>query len=237
MEKIEEYRHFVDKKTKEIFLKSFKSAINKVDKDKFSFIGIVGSIEKGISHDVDVLIFPNIKTKIGEAIIEIAKLYEVTEKELKKQHKRYYIVACPKFAMQEMTHHLAAIEEGASGMIPLHSMFFTNYRDFKKFSPKKWVERIKEKMITIHGDFEKTKKIPTLAQSKLEPYFFILDFEMNSRIKNFPRHLIRASAESLFEYLEKKYDIKVKKEVPHDIKELNKEFIRLMKLLDKKTYS
>jgi len=237
METLSEYRHIIDKKTKEIFLKSFKSAVNKIDKNKFSFVGIVGSIEKETSHDIDILIFPGLKTKIGESIIELAKLYEVAEKELKKHHKRYYIVACPKFAMQEITHHIAAIEEGASGMIPLHSMFFTSYKDFKKFSPKKWVKRIKEDIITIHGDFEETKKIPALSQNKLEPYFFVLDFEMNSRIKNFPRHLIRASAESLFEYLEKKYDIKIKKEIPHNIKELDKEFVRLMKLLDKKTYS
>jgi len=237
METLLEYRYIVDKKTKEVFLESFKKAVEQIDRTKFSFICIVGSIEKETSHDIDVLIFPGINTKIGDSIIELAKLYEATEKELKKHHKRYYIVACPKFAMQEMTHHLASIEEGSSGMIPVHSMFFTNYRDFKKFSPKKFVENIKDEMIKILGNFEDTKKLKNISQNKLEPYFFVLDFEMNSRIKNFPRHLIRTSAESLFEYLNKKYNIKVKTEVPHNINLINKEFERLMKELDKRTYS
>jgi len=236
METLNEYRHILDLKTKQVFLESFKSAIKKIDKNKFSFIGVVGSINEEKSHDIDVLIFPEINTKIGESIIELARLYELTEKELKKHNKRYYIVACPKFAMQDMMHHIATIEEGAAGMIPLHSMFFTNYRDLKKFSPKTFIEKIKKEIITLHGDFEKTKKLPNLPQSKLEPYFFILDFEMNSRIKNFPRHLIRASAESLFEYLMKKYHIILKMKVPHNIKEIDKEFVKLMKILDKKTY-
>lgn len=237
METVKEYRHIIDRKTKEIFLESFKCAIKKINKNKFSFIGIVGSIEKEISHDIDILIFPGIKTKIGESIIELAKLYELTEKELKKRHKRYFLVACPKFIMQEMTHHIAAVEEGAAGMIPVHALFFTNYRDLKKFSPKKFIKNIKKDMITLHGDFNNVKRIKALSQKKLEPYFWVLDFEMNSRIKNFPRHLIRTSAEALFEYLREKYHIKTKEEIPHDVKEIKKEFIKLMKELDKRTYS
>lgn len=222
---------------KEIFLKSFNSAINKIDKKKLGFIGIVGSIKKEKSHDIDILISPNIKVKIGEAIIELAKLYEITERELKKHHKRYYIVTCPKFAMQELVYHLTAIEEGSSGMIPLHSMFFTNYKDLKRFSPKRFLKKIKKELITLHGNFEVIKKLPILPQKKLEPYFFLLDFEMNARIKNFPRHLIRTSAEALFEYLHDKYDISVRKEIPHGIRDIEKEFVKLIKALDEKTYS
>lgn len=236
METLVEYRHSIDKKTKEDFLRAFNKALNKVDKSKFSFICTVGSTKEEYSHDIDILIFPGFKTKIGESLIELARLYDFTEKELKKIHKRYYLVACPKFAMQEMVHHIAAIEEGSSGMIPIHSMFFTNYRDFKVFSPKNFVKIVEQNSISLHGNLNAAKKLKALPQKKLEPYFFVLDFEMNSRIKNFPRHLVRASAESLFEYLNKKYNIKTKEEVPHDVKKIDKEFIRLMRLLDEKTY-
>ena len=132
METLQEYRHVIDKKTKEIFLKAFKSAINKINKKKFGFIGLVGSINEDRSHDIDVIIFPNFNVELGDAIIEYSKLYDVADKELKKYHKMYYVASTQKFAMQELVYHLAVGQEGSAGMIPVHSMFFTNYRDFKK---------------------------------------------------------------------------------------------------------
>ena len=236
METLTEYRYSIDKQTKELFVESFKKALNKVDKNKFGFIGIVGSLIKDKSHDIDVIIFPNFGAKIGEVIIEYAKLYDEVEKELKKHNERYYIAACQKFAMQELTIHLSAIEEGYPGMIPVHSLFFTNYRDFKKFSPTEFVKEVEKTPVILHGNLKDMKKLPTLPQKKLEPYFFVLDFEMNSRIKTFPRHLIRTSAESLFDYLNKKYNIDIKEKIPHSIKELEKNFVKLMHQLDAKTY-
>jgi len=237
MEKIEEYRHIITKEVKEIFLESFKSAIEKIDKKKFSFIGVIGSIKKDKSHDIDVVILPSKNTKLGEAMIELAKIYELTEQNIKKHHERYYIVTCPKLAMQEMVYYLAGTEEGAAGMIPVHSMFYANYNDLKRLSPKSFIKRMKENLITLHGSLKEAKSLPQLPQEKLEPYFFLLDFEMSSRIKNFPRHLIRASAESLFDYLKKKYQMKINEKIPHNIEEINKEFIKLLKILDKQTYS
>jgi len=236
MATLTEYRYSIDKQTKELFVKSFKKALNKVDKNKFGFIGIVGSLMKEKSHDIDVVIFPNFKAKIGEAIIEYAKLYDEIEKELKKHNERYYIAACQKFAMQELTIHLSAIEEGYPGMIPVHSMFFTNYRDFQKFSPAGFVKDVENNSIVFHGNLKDMKKLPAIPQNKLEPYFFVLDFEMNSRIKTFPRHLIRTSAESLFDYLNKKYNINIKEKIPHNIKEIKSNFVALMHQLDEKTY-
>lgn len=130
MQTIQEYRHLLGKEEQEIFLKSFKKAINKIDESKFGFIGIINPMNKEKSHDIDVLIFPNFNTKLGEAIIEYSKLYEETEKELKKYHKRYYLVIAQKFAMQELINHLSSNEEGSAGMIPIHSMFYANYKDF-----------------------------------------------------------------------------------------------------------
>jgi len=236
MEKIEGYRHFIDSKVKRLFINAIKQAIKRIDKSKLGFIGIIGSINKKQSHDIDILIFPNINTKIGEAIIEIAKLYNLTEKYLKKHHERYYVAASPKKATQEIIYYLAALEEGGPGLIPIHSLFFTNYRDFKKFNPKNFQKDIKKDLVTLHGNYNIIKKLPEMPQKKLEPYFFILDFEMTSRIKTFPKHLIRASAESLFEYLKKKYNIKTRK-TPHTIPTIQKEFISLIKILDEKTYS
>jgi len=236
MEKIEEYRHFVDSKIKKLFINSLKKAIKKIDSKKIGFIGVIGSLKEKQSHDIDILIFPNLNTKIGESIIEIAKLYDIIDSYLKKYHERYYIAASPKKAMQEIIYYLAAIEEGSPGLIPVHSLFFTNYKDFKKFNPKNFEKEMKKQLITLHGNFDIIKKLPILSQSKLEPYFFILDFEMTSRIKTFPKHLTRASAESLFEYLKNKYNIKTKKS-PHKIPEIQKEFKRLIETLDEKTYS
>jgi len=236
MEQIHQYRHFISKEVKEIFLDSFKKAIKKIDKKKFGFIGIVGSIEEEKSHDIDILIFPSKKSKIGEAMIELMKLYDETGKELKKHHERYYLSVSPRLDQQEITYYLSSLEEGGAGLIPIHSLFFTNYRDIKKLPPKDFLKSVKTKSLVLHGSWEKIKKLPVLPQKKLEPYFFILNFEMKARIKTFPRHLIRSSAESLNNYLRRRYKLNVKDKIPHNIKKLEKEFIKLMHELDKKTY-
>lgn len=237
MEHIQQYRHFIPKEVKEKFLDSFKKAIKKIDKKKFGFIGIIGSFEEEKSHDIDILIFPSKKSRIGETIIELMKLYDETEKELKKHHERYYLSVSPRLDQQEMTYYLSSLEEGSAGLIPIHSLFFTNYNDIKKLPPKDFLKSVKNKSLVLHGNWEIIKELPVLSQKKLEPYFFILNFEMKARIKTFPRHLIRASAESLSEYLKKKYNLKVKNTVSHDIRKLEKEFTSLMNQLDKKTYS
>ncbi len=99
------------------------------------------------------------------------------------------------------------------------------------------MKEIKKSLIILHGNFNIIKKLPKISQKKLDPYFFVLDFEMTSRIKTFPRHLIRASAESLFSYLKSKYGIKINDKIPSSIPEVHKEFKRLLKLLDQRTYS
>jgi len=60
---------------------------------------------------------------------------------------------------------------------------------------------------------------------------------MSARIKTFPRHNIRASAESLFSYLNDKYKIKTPKKIPSKIEDIQIEFIKLLRELDKITYS
>ena len=63
MEKIEEYRHFIDFEVKKLFINSLKQAIRKIDRSKLGFVGIVDSIKEKQSHDIDILIFPNTNTK------------------------------------------------------------------------------------------------------------------------------------------------------------------------------
>ena len=116
-------------------------------------------------------------------------------------------------------------------------MFFANYRDFSKLSPKSFVKKVEENIQVIKGNLKSMNKLPKLSQKKLEPYFFVLDFEMNSRIKTFPKHLIRSSTEALFEYLKKKYDIGISEKIPHNVLEIEREFVKLMHKLDEKTYS
>jgi hypothetical protein len=118
----------------------------------------------------------------------------------------------------------------------VHLLFFSDYRSFKRLNPVNFTEEIDKHKKSLYGDFDVINKLPNLPQNKIEPYFWILDFEMNARIKNFPRHLIRASAESLFEYLESKYGIKTEKKSIDNIKEIEEEFIRLLKKVDEKTY-
>ena len=57
METLNEYRHILDLKTKQVFLESFKAAIKKIDKNKFSFIGIVGSINEEKSLSINCLLY------------------------------------------------------------------------------------------------------------------------------------------------------------------------------------
>lgn len=236
MENLLGYRHFVDKETKEVFIECVKEAIKNFHIKKLGFIGIVGSFDQKYSHDIDLMIFPAKDAKIGEAMLELINFYREIDKILKKKHSRYYFVPCPRKAMQELVYYLASLEEGSAGLIPVHSLFFTDYKSFVRLNPSNFAEEIKKTMIPLFGDFKVIKELKELPQEKLEPYFWIVDFEMNARIKNFPKHLIRASAESLFDYLENKYGIQSKKKSIHDVVEIEKEFIRLLKVLDEKTY-
>jgi len=236
METLDSYRHKINKNLKKEFYKSFKEAIANIDIKKFGFIGIIGSFDKKESHDIDILIFPSKGAKLGETIIEIENLYSETEKNLRKINNKYYIAASPKKSIQELVYYLSSLQEGSIGLIPVHSLFFINYRDFKKFNPKDFEKQIKKDLITFYGDFDIIKQLPNLPGKILEPYFFILEFDMASRIKSFPKHLVRASAESLFEYLHKKYGIEVRDEPPYKIEDIHKDFRKLLYILDKKTY-
>ncbi len=237
METIHTYRHVLSKKIIIEFEDSVKNILKKNKFSKLGFIGIMVDYEKKEHHDIDIIIFPSEKAKIGEAMIELVKFYDLVEKDLQKKNERYYLATCPKMAMQEFMYYLAGIEEGSAGLIPVHSMFFTSYKDFKSISPKGFVKKFESHSRALHGNIEQAKKLSGISQKKLEPYFFILDFELNARIKTFPRHLIRTSTEHLFHYLKVKYQIPIKEKIPHTIKEIEKDFIKLMKRLDKRTYS
>jgi len=238
METKESYRHLIGKKEKDIVISELKYLIKnkKFDTSKFSFIGIVGSHQKEYSHDIDVLMFPSKKAKIGETLIEIGNVYEQLDKRIKKHSPHYYVSACPRKVMQEMTYYLSSLQEGSAGIIPIHSLFFTNYKDFKKFNPESFEKTIKEDMLVLHGSFNTIKELPELSQEKLEPYFFIRDFEMMSRVSTYPRHLVRASAESMIHYLRDKYKIKAPKNIPHDTPGIKKTIISFIKSVDRKTY-
>ena len=236
METIHNYRHIVDGKTAKIFEKALCKAIASKPYKKIGFIGIILDYKKKEHHDLDVLIFPQKNVKIGESILEVMELYKETEKELKKIHERYYLATASRKITQELTYYLAGLEEGSAGLVPVHSLFFPDYKSFIKYNPEKFVESIKDHLIELHGKFEIIKDIPEIPQEKLEPYFVILDFEMNARIRTFPRHNIRASAESLFNYLKDKYDLEVNAKIPEKIEEIEKEFKKLIMLIDKRTY-
>lgn len=238
MERIETYLHSAERKTKDIFLKCLRKALNKIDKSSLGFVGIIGSYAtKDYSHDIDVLIFPAKRAKIGEAIKAVTELYDEVDKLLKKEHERFYVAISPKMIMQEMIYYLASLEEGGVGLIPVHSLFFTDYKSFISINPKDFLKQIKKNLITIYGDFNVIKELPELPQKKLEPYFLIIDFEMNARIRTFPRHVIRSSAESLFSYLKHKYNIKIKNTNLYNLKDIEKQFVGILKILDKQNYS
>lgn len=237
MEQLTDYRPVIDKKTKDIFTKCLEEALDNIKLKHIGFIGIIGSFNKKYSHDIDILLFPAKDTKIGAAITEIGSLYAKIENVLKKHHERYYIVPCPKKAMQEMTYYLSTLQEGSAGLIPLHSLFYPNYESFKKFNPADFQRTIKSDLITLYGDFSVIKTQPKIPQKKLEPYFVILDFEITARTTTFPRHLVRTSAESLFSYLSEKYSIKITKKKFHNISEIRNELKNVLNRLDKVTYS
>ena len=238
METILEYRHIIDKKTKEIFLDSLRKVIKKLDLKEIGFVGVLGSLKKEYSHDIDILIFPSIKSRIGDSIISVSKFYDELEKELKNYHERFYPVVAPRKNMQEMIYYLAGLQEGGAGLIPIHSLFFTDYKSFNNFNPKNFQKEIKKTLITLYGNFDVIKKLKNdISQKKLEPYFWILDFEMSSKLKTFPRHLIRTTSESLFSYLKSKYHLKISKEKFHDMDDIEKEISRILKELDNKIYN
>ncbi len=236
METIHTYRHVIEVEIVKLFEEAIKTVIKRQPPKKFGFLGLVADYNKTLHHDIDLLIFPTMNAKIGESLIELTEFYSEIEKELKKKHERYYLATCTKKIMQELVYYLAGLEEGAPGLIPVHSLFFPDYPSFKRVNPISFEHEIKKHLIPLYGRFDIIKKIKPIPQEKLEPYFVILDFEMSARIKTFPRHNIRSSAESLFHYLKDKYGIKVINKLPHDIKEIEEEFVRLMRTLDERTY-
>lgn len=237
MEILNEYRHVLDRKTKNLFIKSLKRTIKKADLRNIGYIGVIGSVDKRWSHDIDVLIFPSEEAKIGEAIISVAEFYDMLEEDVKKHHERFYLSASPRKAMQEMIYYLASLQEGGAGMIPVHSLFFPDWKSFKKFNPENILKTIKTEVKTLYGDFKIIKKIRNdIPFKQLESYFVILDFEMNIKMDTFPRHLVRTSAESLFTYLKSNYKLKTKKKKFHRIKEIEVELRRLLRELDRKVY-
>jgi len=121
-------------------------------------------------------------------------------------------------------------------LIPIHSLFFPDHKSFLRLNPHNFTKSIKSNLIKLKGKFDNTKELKELSQEKLEPYFIILDFEMNARIKTFPRHNVRASAESLFNYLKDKYNIKVDDKIPTKIEEIEKQLIKLMRKIDEINY-
>ncbi len=238
METKTQYRRLVDKKTAKDFQDSLEKAISQKKPKNIGFIGLVHDYDKKDHHDIDVLLFPSPNAKIGEALIEITELYDQVEKDLQKKNKRYYLVTCPLLTMQQMVYYLASIQEGSAGMIPIHSLFFPDYKSFKERPPKRFETAIKKNLVPIFGEYDVFKKLKNdIPQEMLEPYFFILNFELSARIKTFPRHNVRASAEHLFEYLRSKYNLQITSETPHSIKDIKKEFIKLMKKLDGITYA
>jgi hypothetical protein len=238
METIHSYRHVIDSNVAKLFEGALREVLNEKKLKNIGFVGLVLNYAKKEHHDIDVLIFPSENAKIGETLIELASLYTDVEKILKKKHERYYLATCTKKTLQELVYYLASLEEGAPGLIPIHSLFFPDYKSFKKFNPAAFEKEINKNLITLYGDFDVIHRSKyDISQEQLEPYFIVLDFEMSARIKTFPRHNIRASAESLFHYLKDKYGIKVTDKIPHDVKEIEKEIIKLMREIDKVTYS
>lgn len=236
-ETILEYRHIIDKKTKDIFIKSIKKVISNFYLKDIGFIGVIGSLKKEYSHDIDILIFPSEKARIGDSIVSVSNFYEELEKELKNHHERFCPIVSPKKNMQEMIYYLAGLQEGGAGLIPIHSLFFTDLKSFRKLNPENFQREIKKTMITLYGEFNVINKLQKdIPQEKLEPYFWILDFEMSSKFRTFPRHLIRAMAESLFNYLKNKYKIRISKKKFHDVAEIEQEIYRILMELDKRTY-
>lgn len=231
------YRHIIGKKEKDMVIKSLRTLIkkNKFGIHNFSFIGIVGSHAKEYSHDIDLLMFPAKDAKVGEVLIEIGNIYSELQKEIKKYHHAYYISACPRKVMQEMTYYISSIEEGHAGLIPIHSLFFPDYKSFKKFNPKSFEAMIKKDLLTLHGSFKDIKKIKPLPQKKLDPYFFVSDYEMMSRLSTYPRQLVRSSVDSLLSYMQSKYGIEREKKI-HNLSDARKAVINLLHKLDLKTY-
>lgn len=237
METIHQYRHILDKDTKDIFIKSMKETIKKVNLKSIGFIGVIGSLKEEYSHDVDVLIFPSKGSRLGESIIGVSKFYEELGRVLRKHHERFYPIVAPKKSMQEMIYYIAGLQEGGAGLIPIHSLFFPDYKSFKNFNPRDFQKEIKKTLITLYGKFGVIMEVRNdIPQNELEPYFFILDFEMASKLKTFPRHLIRTSAESLFSYLKSKYGLKIEVKNFSSLKEIERKLSFILKQLDKKIY-
>lgn len=230
-------RYLVERDAAKIYEDSLKKAIKSSTFKNLGFVGFVFNYAKSEDYSINIITLPKGEGKIGHALIELDKLYKKTEQILKRKRKfHYYQSISPKQIMHEMIHESSVEEEGKEGLLPIHSIFYPNYRDFKKFTPKKFIKELEIHMISLFGKFDIIKKLPTRSQEKLEPYFLILHSIIGTEIKTKSKREIRATTDSLFEFLKDKYGLNFSHKIPQTKKEMEKLFYFLMEELDKRTY-
>ena len=228
-------RYLVDNESAKIYEEILKKAIKIVKPKNIGFIGFIFDYMKIKDFYLTTLFFPSKTGKIGESLIEMKKIDQKVNNFIKNKKGNYHVSISPKKLTHEMIHGFSTLEEGEEGLLPVHQLYFTNYKDFKKIPPKSFFESLKN-METLYGNFEDIKKRKDVTLQKLSPYLFILHSVLGTNIKTLLKNDEKAAIESLFEYLEQKYDLKINHKIPSIVKQKEQLFIKIMKELDKKTY-
>lgn len=238
MESINSYRPTISKDIVKEIEKAARLITQENPPKNLAFVGLMIDYNKKIHHDIDLIFFPSKKCKMGEAILELTDFYEKLEKKIKEKNEKYYLVPCNKHHLQQLVYYLATLQEGSAGLIPIHTLFFPDKASLNK-TPEKFKAKVlsEENIIVIFGGFEDAQKETNIEKFSFEPYSHILDFELYARIKTFPKQLVRASAQHLFNYLKVKYNLDLSDQIPHNLEEIDKHVKNLIISLDKKIYS
>ena len=206
---------------------------------KIKNIGFVGLLKPSDScnYDLDTIILPSLKGRVGSSLIEIMNLIEKIDNLLKKRKERYFLSVSPKKIMHQMVYGFATTEEGEEGLLPVHIIYFPDYKSFKKIPPKIFFEEIKTGLIPVYGKFEIVRELKNIKQEKLDPYFVVLNSVLGTKIRTLSQRDERAAIKSLLDYLNEKYGVSIKIKIPETEKQRKDLFVQIMKKLDKITYN
>ncbi len=231
-----EYRQTVDREEKKLFESCLEESIDRIEPQEIGFIGITGSWERSISHDIDLLSFPDKDADIGSAFIELNRIYEEVEELLKEENDDYYLVESPRKSMQDQTHYIASIKEGEEGMFPVHSLFFPDYRSFKEMNHEGFIQEIEKKrdFKQKFGEFDLLYELDSedIREERMTNYRFLLEFNLHTKARHFPEKALKASARSFLPYMKHTRNLRIDNESPESREEVVEEIEKLARRLD-----
>lgn len=204
--------HLITKEEALLFEKASKKALKRIDLEKFSLIGRIGSTNNNQKtvYDIDNVFVPNKDIPIGKFLIEVSKFYTEIDRSLKQDG--HYLAITSKFTFQEDVYEIAAMaNNGYEKQIPVHSLIFFDKKNIISVTCNNFSDKIKKDIVPFYGSIDSLFEIPIKKSKDIEPYSYIAESQIITN-NNLPKDYSFRKAVIKLYYLTKHYDIGIKKE-------------------------